>query len=355
VIEMPAGLATKTNGQTALWLNGKPGWHNLGRVWNVEVDGAPTFETVMQESGLDFEVEKRPMFYGATTDSKMGTALVDRGQNWAIVRNDTEQQLGTVGNVYEPFNNRQAFSFLEEVTGQGAGYLESAGLLARGAQAFVTMVLGEDIVIDGQGIADRVKKYVLVTTRHDGNGKVTGAVTPTRVVCTNTLTWGLSRAQTRIDVKHTKGGIDRLKEASRVLKLATVAYDEFEADANALFGEKMTKRQFEAFLKEVAFPIKATDSDLIQQRAINNRNRALTIWTEAKTMEGVRGTRWGAAQALTEQIDHFSDVRVAKSLLLAESTPKTVAQDIAKGARIVNGATDERKTQLHKALLTWKR
>lgn len=352
---MPAGLATKTNGQAALWLNGQPAWHRLGKVWNVEKDGAPTFDIVMSEAGLDFEVEKRPMFFGAATESKMGASLVERGQNWAIVRTDTEDQLGTVGNVYEPFQNRQAFGFLEEVTGQGAGYLESAGLLARGAQAFATMVLGEDIVLDGQGIADRIKKYVLVTTRHDGNGKVTAAVTPTRVVCTNTLTWGLASAQTRIDVKHTKGGIDRLKEAARVLKLATKAYDEFEADANALLGQKMTKREFEKFLSEVAFPIAATDSELIQQRAINNRNRALTIWTEAKTMEGVRGTRWGAAQALTEQIDHFSDVRVAKSLLLPEDTPKTMAQDIARGARIVNGATDDRKTQLHKALLTWKR
>jgi phage/plasmid-like protein (TIGR03299 family) len=354
---MSAGLAKKQNGETALWLNGQPGWHNLGRVWDVEKDGAPTFEIVMQESGLDFEVETRPMFFGADKDSKMGMGTVSRGQSRAIVRTDTEEQLGTVGNVYEPFQNRQAFSFLEEITGQGAGHLESAGLLAHGAAAFVTMVLGEDIVLDGAGIADRIKKYVLVTTRHDGNGKVTSAVTPTRVVCTNTLTWGLKNADTRFEVKHTRGGIDRLKEAGRQLKLANAAFDEFEADAVALLGEKMTKRQFESFLADVAFPIKATDSELIKSRALKNREQALSIWSEAKTMDGVRGTRWGAAQALTEQIDHFGSVRVPKSLLLDEATPRTMQEDVAKGAKIVLGGGDatDRKTQLHKALLTWKR
>src|SRR4051812_45142919 len=101
MIEMSAGLATKTNGQTALWLNGEPAWHHLGYVHPA---GEPiTLAEIMDKAGLDFQVEKRPLFWGSAPESRMGTQRVDRGQTWGIVRTDTETLLGTVGNVYEPF------------------------------------------------------------------------------------------------------------------------------------------------------------------------------------------------------------------------------------------------------------
>lgn len=353
---MAAGLATKTNGEAALWLNGKPGWHNLGKVWDPKVDGEVTVERVMQEAGLDHEVIKVPLFAGATEDSVMGTQRVKRGHTFATVRNDTGAQLGTVGNVYKPFQNRQAFSFLENITGQGAAYIESAGLLAEGSRAFVSMVLGDDLVLDPKGVADRVRKYVLVTNAHDGTGKVTGAVTPVRTVCANTLRYGLQVADARIDVRHTEGGLARLDQtAAEVLGIAVNYYDEFEADATALFGAKMAKREFEKFLEEVAFPIKATMGDREKENRLRDRGRALTLWTEAKTMEGVRGTRWGALQALTQELEHREGRQIPASLGLDVAAPKSLREDIARGARVVKGTDDERRTQLHRALLTWKR
>lgn len=352
---MAAGLATKTNGQAALWLNGQPAWHRLGKVWT-EADGEVTLERVIEESGLGFEVEKRPLFFGAAEDSVMGMGRTKRGHTFATVRTDTEEQLGTVGNVYEPFQNLNAFRFLEYWTGQGASRYESAGALAVGSRVFVTMSLGEDIVLDPQGVADAIKKYALVTNAHDGTGKVTAATTPTRVVCANTLRYGLDRAATKIEVRHTSGGIDRLKETgAQTLGLARKYYDEFEADAVALLGARMTKQQFHKFLEQVAFPTSATMGKQEAANRVADRERAMAIWETAKTMDGVRGTRWGALQALTEDLDHRKAVSVPKSLGLDTAAPKTLREDIARGARVVNGTDDDRKTRLHKALLTWGR
>jgi phage/plasmid-like protein (TIGR03299 family) len=352
-IKMSANLATKINGQAALWLNGKPAWHHLGKVWT-EADGEITLDRLLAEAGLDFEVEKRPMFFGATDESKMGTSLVTEGQNWAIVRNDTQQQLGTVGNVYRPFQNHEAFGFLFDVTGQGVATVESAGLLANGSRVFVSLQMGEDIVLDPKGSADKIRKYVFATTAHNGMGKISGGVTPTRIVCTNTFQAAIGNASYRWDIRHTEGGIDRLRAAADTVKKASEYYTELEQVGTELLHAKMTKAQFHKFVAE-AFPIDPKSPQYAQDRVTQMRDKMIYLFEEAKTNENIRHTRWAGLQAVTEYIDHFSEVRVPKSLLLPGDTPEDLKKDMARGARIVKGEDAEKKTQVAKKLLTWKR
>ena len=357
---MPAGLATRTNGQAALWLNGEPAWHRLGKVWTEE-DGAITVDKVLDQAGLDFQVETRPLFFGATPESKMGAERTTEGHTFATVRNDTNQQLGTVGNIYKPYQNREAFSFLSELTGQSDATFESAGLLANGARVFVTMKLGDDLVLDPAGVADTIRKYAVVTNAHNGTGKVTTAVTPVRIVCTNTLNYGLKAATSKLEVRHTEGGLNRLadvEEAARQLKLTRKFWTEFENDATALLAQKMTDKQFERFLEQVVFPIKATDTDRMKDNQLTRRETAQQLWRNAETVAPVKGTRWGALQALTEQFEHhWESNRVPKSLRLDESIPRTLQEQMAKGAKVIAGSKDDedRKSNVHRALLTWGR
>lgn len=365
---MAHDLATKTNGQTALWLNGTPAWHKLGKVWT-EADGEITLARVMEEAGLDFHVEKRPMFFGATTESKMGMDLVTQGQPWATVRTDTQQQLGTVGHIYKPFQNSEAFAFLEEVTGMGhvsaieaitgrreAAVYESAGLLAHGTRTFVSVRLGDDIVLDPQGAADAVRRYIFVTNAHDGTGKVTAAASPVRVVCSNTLNYGLSQATAKLEVMHTEGGINRLKVAAKTIAIMRDYYEEFEQDALNLFGTTMSNAEFDKFMIEVALPLDSAAPKITQTRVVAQREKARELFRNARTQENIRNTRWGALQALTERAEHHDTVRVPKSLLLDAGTPRTLQEDIAKGARVVNArGEDDKKSQLHRQLLTWRR
>lgn len=359
---MPAGLATKANGEAAVWLNGKPAWHRTGKVWDIEVDGKPTIDDVLDGAGLNWAVEKRPMFWGATPDSVMGTEKADVGQNWGMVRvgenGEPDRLLGTVGNIYHPFQNRQAFEWLQEITHQeDASYFESAGLLSNGATVFVSMVLGEDIVLDGQGVADRVRKYVFFKHSHNGNGKIVAGVTPTRIVCTNTLGYAVNALdeKTKFEVKHTEGGIESLKTAADALRIINKKFELFEADANALLGMSMTKREFEKFLIEVVYPLKDDAPKHVESRVLRQRETAMELWV-AQTNAMLPDSGWKTIQVLNEQIEHHNpDLRVPKSLKLEVGTPTTLARDIAKGARAINESDRERKTNLHRALLTWKR
>lgn len=358
---MVAGLATQKNGQTALWLNGKPGWHNLGYVHDLDKDGPVSVDVVMEKSGLSkWHVEKRPTFWGATSESKMGTDQQTVGQNFATVRVDddgTETQLGTVGAVYETFQNELMFDFLRVVTGQDDAFIESAGELSAGATVFASMRLGEDIILDGQGAADRIQKYLMVKTSHDGKGKFGGFVGPVRPVCTNTVNWAIESAESRFEIRHTKGGLDRIKEAERTLKITRTYYEAFERDANELYATKMTTGQYDSFVRSVVLPIKEDAPEHVANKIKARRDLAHDLFESAPTNVNLPKNRWRAAMALTELIEHnpAQAVSVPKSLRLDTALPRSLREDIAKGARLINGSDEDRKTQIHKALLTWKR
>lgn len=349
------GLARQANGEVAVWLNGEPAWYKLGKVYTG--DEPLTIDQVLSDAGLDFEVVKLPLFAGLDAESNMGTLpMLQTAKPFALVRTDTMTPLGAAGRIYTPFQNRQAFSFLQSLTDQDVAHVETAGMLANGSTVFLSMRLGEDIVIDAEGAADRVRRYVMITTRHDSQGSIRIATTPTRPVCANTVRWGLENAWSSFETAHTSGVLDRVEEARKTLKLTNRYYDAFARDARELFEAPMTNAQFDRFVADVVH----TDADesapqFVKDRVEAKRGAARRLFRDAATNATITGTRWGAAQALIEQIDHGGTIRVPKSLLLDEAVPKTLAESIARGARIVNGADDEKKTVIHKALLTWGR
>lgn len=348
------GLATQADGNVALWLNGEPAWHRLGTV----ADGWTTTRDALVGGGLLWRVEKRPMFFGAYEDSVYGGSKVDTGQMWATVRVDedgTETQLGTVGRIYQPFQNEAAFSFLEGITEQDAGRFVSAGMLAKGSTVFVVMELGDDIVIDAEGANDHIKRYVTFTNRHDGKGKIGTHTSPVRTVCANTLNWSLEGALTSWSTTHTSKAEDRVEEARRELKLTSKYFDKFEADATALYQTQMNDWEFDKFINDFVLPLKGDESDAVKTRVQDQRDEIHGLYAGSATTESVRGTRWGAAQAVTEWMDHLAPVRVAKSLRLDTEMPKTFQEEISRGARLVAGADGDEKSRIHKALLTWRR
>ena len=118
-------------------------WHNLGQI----VDQYPTSGEAIKHAGLDYTVEKRPLF---TLDTLNHSGLTDliipelKVPNFfATVRSDTDQFLGIVGNEYEIVQNKDAFSFFDAIVGGGDGILyETAGALGNGERIAVEMLDG---------------------------------------------------------------------------------------------------------------------------------------------------------------------------------------------------------------------
>lgn len=163
-------------------------WHGLGQI----ISDYPTSAEALQYAGLDFAVEKRPLFtyssdnFNGDAENSIIIPEIEVPDFFATIRTDTEQPLGVVGKDYEVVQNVEAFSFFDEIVGASSGILyETAGALGRGERIFITAKLPDYIKV---GRKDCIEKYLFLTTSHDGTGSIIIAFTPIRIVCQNSTT-----------------------------------------------------------------------------------------------------------------------------------------------------------------------
>ncbi|MEQ9379590.1 MAG: hypothetical protein RJP95_01915, partial [Pirellulales bacterium] len=94
-------LAT-TNGHTAMAYFGEIPWHRLG----TGLDRPATAAEAIDAAGLNYQVGLCPLktIYGEPVTGRR-----------AVIREDSRQVLGVVGDSYVPIQNRECFNFLDGV------------------------------------------------------------------------------------------------------------------------------------------------------------------------------------------------------------------------------------------------
>src|SRR4051794_6541888 len=102
---MSHNLAT-SSGKTAMMYVGEVPWHRLG----TKLDQPATACEAIEAAGLNYQAELKSLF---TTDG------IPVPQRKGVVRSDTGDVLGVVGNSYVPVQNFQAFGFLDAVVADG--------------------------------------------------------------------------------------------------------------------------------------------------------------------------------------------------------------------------------------------
>ena len=115
---MAHNLAT-TNGTTAIAYYGESPWHGLG----TRLENPATAAEAITAAGLDYEVRLASLVTGNG---------VPVPQRKAVVRSDSQQVLGVVGNSYVPIQNRECFGFLDAVVADGGLRYHTAGALGPG-------------------------------------------------------------------------------------------------------------------------------------------------------------------------------------------------------------------------------
>ncbi|PWS26203.1 alpha/beta hydrolase [Pedobacter yonginense] len=203
-------------------------WHSLGTV----IEDYPTSAEALLYAGLDYTVEKRPLF---TLDNQNSNdfktsdniSLVDNvnagilvPDYYSTLRTDTQEVLGVVGKDYHVVQNTEAFSLFDSIVGSGDGIrYETAGALGKGEKIFITAKLPEYIRI---GRDDLLEQYIFLTTSHDGFGSITASFTPVRIVCQNTLNAALRNCTNTIKIRHTANAAEKLKQAHQLMSISNV-------------------------------------------------------------------------------------------------------------------------------------
>lgn len=281
-------------------------WHGLGEV----VEDQLTAAEALKKSGLDWEVEKRPI---RIVD---GRQIPDR---FATVRTSDNSPLGIVGKRYTVLQNEAAFEFADSLVDDGSAKYETAGSLRGGSTIFLSMRIPEGIKVAGD---DPIDLYLMLRNSHDGSSQATVSITPVRVVCMNTLNLALRNAKRTWGTRHSGSMEGRIEEARRALELTFEYVDGFKELVDELTAKKISNRKFEDIVKEL------TDVEA-------HAEGILEVYRNAENLNEIRGTAWGGVNAVGEYFDHGRNFR----------------SDEAKFKSSINGRARRMRDEAQKLLL----
>ena len=142
----------------------EPAWHGLGTVFNEEKN---TNEMLVAANLNNWNVRLEELEIPSTLTS-------DKSYQYVVRTNPTDKSqtdvLGIVGERYVPLQNEDLFSFGDNIL-DGGGRWETAGSIRGGRVVFGSLALERETVLDPNGVADKVKTYLLINTSHDEIGR----------------------------------------------------------------------------------------------------------------------------------------------------------------------------------------
>lgn len=181
----------------------------------VALDEAPDSATMLKAAGLDFTVEKVPMYAGSGKPGEPQRRVPGR---FATRRTDTLEIFG-VGQTeaYEIVQNDESLAWSDSLVADSIALWETAGAFDGGARCWGLMRFPEDVTIVG----DVYRAYMFLTWGHDGTLQFTGGPVNTRVRCENTYAMALGQATFKI--KHTRSIRAGMEQARKALEVTTAA------------------------------------------------------------------------------------------------------------------------------------
>lgn len=294
---------------------GMPAWHRLFPV----IDGLATIPQAMEISKTaDWNVKVVPLTVDIDGDLHV---IPDQFVNTRVVEDDRpnpngkREPLAVVGSRYTPTQNEEAFGIADNILDMGGAQVDTMGSLDGGTKVFASFLLPDTIVIDEQGVNDKVDRYLLAATSHDGSMPNTWGVTNVRTVCMNTLTIALKGMKNKYKVRHTKNQDANIIQAREVLKMQYKYGQKFAAEAEAMFQTAADSNTFDSIIEAVFGEkpdVEVKDGKVINKSKItrweNTRDELHDIRRGA-TNVGIRDTAWGAFNAIDEYFDYYRQTR----------------------------------------------
>lgn len=277
-------------------------WRRVG----TNVDGLMTAKEALEKGGLDWTVSKHPLY---TTYE--GKKVLVPGR-FATVRSDG-YPLGVVGKSYQLVQNIDALNFMDALTKTNEAIYESTGSFNGGRIVWMTAK------IPGAETVDKVDKYLLLTTSHDGSTPVMAAAIALRIWCANQIQAAIRKARNKFRIRHTTNVESKIEEARRTLVGSLKYFHEVEDLYEKMKGVKVTETQLLTLVEKVFA------SDLVAADDRSNRQNTRLENIQEKVIElsktgngthlpGVKGTAWGAYNAITEYLDHHTTVKGGKGI-----------------------------------------
>lgn len=256
-------------------------WEMVGKNAN-----ATKIEDALKSVGLNFQVEKRKIFFGP--DMK---CIKDK---FATVRTDKETEMGIVGRGYEICQNDKAFAF--------ADYIDSKLKFTRGGLTYTGLcwVMGEMPAVKILG-----EDYVpCLCLQNSFNGKYTvkANIVPLCKATGSQVAMEVSGLTNTIKIRHSANLPSRMRQGQDTLASIATYMDGLRKVAEKYASIKMDKKQIAMFV-DVLFPIRPNMSEQVQAKVMDQRKMFVACYDD-KGNKRNRGNAWGLIKAYADFNTH---------------------------------------------------
>ena len=277
------------NVETMFYVRNVP-WHGLG----TRVMEAPASSEALKLAGLDWKVLQEPVY------TENGELI--RGYK-ANVRDTDRKVLGVVTDRYKVVQNQDAFAFTDALLGQGVRY-ETAGSLMGGKKVWLLAHMPREYIISGE----RISPYLVFSNTHDGSGAVKVAVTPIRVVCSNTLNLALASAKRSWSMVHTGDIKSKLGEAKKTLFLADAYMESLGKEFEVLQRQEMTEKKVREYISQL-LPADENATDQQKKNMERLREDLTARYFDAPDLKGLGNNAYRFINAVSDFATHAEPLR----------------------------------------------
>lgn len=272
---------------------GETPWHGLG----TKYDNPPkTSAEIIGGAQLGWTVNSAPM----KTDLH---GEIDSYH--AIYREDNNEVLGVVKQLYPKLvQNSDTFNMFDRLIGDSLD-VETAASLGRGETIFGCFKFkGGHKLLD-----DDVEHYFVVMNDHlKVDGKVTVLNTPVRVVCQNTLSEAVNKANYKLRIPVTSDQNVNITLADKLFDSMDNAMRQLQKQAEEMCSQKITRDHVEKLLDEL-FPYIQVEGESTYSKANQNmevlRDTFISQCMGADNLANYRGTAYQVFNALTDFDTHY--------------------------------------------------
>ena len=286
-------------------------WHRLGK----PMKGLQTMEAMLEASEADYQVILTKVAAVSDTgevilDIHGAPVMIEDSRATVRVNSDgTYDPLATVGNRYEVRQNREVLERALAVVGASKGdtVIDTCGVLKGGARFFSTIDLGS-LVIDPMGVNDKIARFLVVSTGHDGVWPIRYANTDIRAVCQNTVIMGLKNAERTFTARHTRNVDTALEDAQTVLRISTEWAREFKVTAERMLTIPVPQSS-QAIDKvlNIVFPKKTDETDRQRKNRDENLSFVRSLYANERNAGGFGYNGWSIYNTVVEYLDHWRD------------------------------------------------
>lgn len=283
---------------------------------------ATSAASAARQAGLDWTVRKGQLLAESTPPMMniigvTPATYINVPKKQAIIREDNDSVIGIVGTKYKVVQNMEVFNALDTLVDAGDARYAAAGEFNGGSNIWMVLELPQGIEVAN----DPHAAFLLVKTSHDGSSSVIIKPIIERLFCANQVNGLISNTGRKYNeytyrMTHSTNQELSIADIRNITNLTYTAIADYQLVANNLLKKDMSREQTINFFKKVwALPTTVEDKpyDLLtrgerkqQTIAKDARDKAWAIYSESETQENIRGTAFGAWQAVIEFADHYA-------------------------------------------------